>query len=58
MKNERNTNGNSTLAIGGGSYSKDNFVVAESSVFRMKPIHLAYSYTSTTQPPFHSLLGS
>jgi hypothetical protein len=34
MKNERNTNGNSTLAIGGGSCSKNNFVVTESSVLR------------------------
>ena len=35
MKNERNTNGNSTLAIGGVSSPLDNFVVAESSVFRI-----------------------
>ena len=32
MKNERNTNGNSTLAIGGVSSPLDNFVVPESSV--------------------------
>ena len=58
MKNERNTNGNSTLAIGGVSSPLDSFVVPESSVLRMKSIRLAYSYTSTSQPPFHSLLGS
>ena len=32
MKNERNTNGNSTLAIGGVSSPLDSFVVTESSV--------------------------
>jgi hypothetical protein len=35
MKNERNTNGNSTLAIGGVSSPLDNFVVPESSVIRI-----------------------
>jgi hypothetical protein len=34
MKNERNTNGNSTLAIGGVSSPLDSFVVTESSVLR------------------------
>jgi hypothetical protein len=35
MKNERNTNGNSTLAIGGVSSPLDSFVVTESSVIRI-----------------------
>ena len=44
MKNERNTNGNSTLAIGGVSSPLDSFVVTESSVLRTnfcsaKPAH-------------------
>jgi len=41
---DRNTAGNSTLAIGGGSSPLDSFVVAESSVLRTnfcaeKPAH-------------------
>jgi hypothetical protein len=33
---ERTTTGNNTFAIGGVSFSADSFVVAESSVLRIK----------------------
>ena len=36
MRTERKTAYNSTYPKGGGSCSKDSFVVAESSVLRMK----------------------